>query len=94
MKPIHLAYVLTRLCAKYLFQILSPNLSESRFVYLENSVDPDQPASSIRICTVFQAVCAMLNNLERSNCNHLLKIASYGNFNLLFEKKLLAFSKC
>ena len=29
----------------------------------------------------------------RTTCIHLLKIASGGNFNLLFGKKLLAFSK-
>ena len=35
----------------------------------------------------------MLHNLERGACIHLLKRASDSNFNLLFWKKLLPFSK-
>ena len=35
----------------------------------------------------------MLHNLKRATCIHLLKIASDGNFNLLFFEKVLAFSK-
>ena len=45
MKPIHLAYVLTRLCAKNLVQIVSLNLLKAHYGYLQNSVDPDQPAA-------------------------------------------------
>ena len=90
MKPIHLVYVLTRLCAKNLFQILSPNPSECTF-WLSLKQCRSRSASFfrsllIRIYTVFQAVYAMLHNLERANCIHLLKIESDGNFNLLFGK--------
>ena len=52
---------------------------KAHFGYLENSVDPDQPDFSSRLCYVV--------NLERANCIHLLKIATDGNFNLLFWKK-------
>ena len=96
MKTFHLAYVLTRLCAKNLFQKLSPNLSEStfHFGYLENSVAPDQPASSEAgwsgSTLFFKPVYAMLHNLERSNCIHLLKIASDCKIQLAFLEKASA----
>ena len=52
MKTIHLAYVLSRLCAKNLFQI---------FGYLEKSVDPDKPLADQDL-HCFQAVYAKLHN--------------------------------
>ena len=44
MEPIHLVYVLTRLLPKFISNIISFLIAH--FGYLENSVDPDQPASS------------------------------------------------
>ena len=60
----------------------------AHFSYLENSVNPDQPASTETgrsgSTLFFQTVYAMLHNLETATCIHLLKIASDINFNLVF----------
>ena len=77
---------------KFTYNIVFLN---SHFGYLANSVDPDLQKPTNHDLHCFSSSYLMLHNYEIGKCEtciHLLKIASDGNFNLLFEK-LLAFSK-